>query len=137
MVVPYKPFNPRHECVLWLLQDYSNFQWLCNHLFALHEDYKEQYGKEYKSYVVFKNWYCQHDISEGFFKLPFEDMTNPFLAFSDGNEDLEEKYGHYIPNPSDKKKPYAVANSLEDAVLAYQEYLRRKPYAQGMTLTFI
>lgn len=133
---PYKPAHPHHECCLWLLQDYANYFWLVMHLHALHRAYNEASGKVHKSYGKFLAWNnkYQEELVEVF---PTHRLTLPFLAFSEGNEDLEEKYGHYEPNPYDEKKPYAVANSFDDAVIAYREYLKRKPYAQGLTLTFV
>ena len=136
--VPYKPCNPKHECCQWVLQDYQNFAWVRTHLVWLHARYLELSEKNYKSFLVFCRW--NTDISNKKIIAAYQSnvaLTLPFLAFSDGNEDLEQKYGHYIPNPNDKRKPYAVANSFLDATVAYQEYLRRKPYAQGLSLTFV
>ena len=134
--VPYKPSYTKHECSLWLLQDYSNFYWLTDHLHALHELYVKDSKKQHKSFTTFNAWYIDNivDLANTY---PVRKLTVPYLAFSEGNEDLERQYGHYVPNPNDKKTPYAVANSFSDATLAYQEYLRRKPYAQGKFLNFI
>lgn len=133
---PYKAFNPNHECALWVLQNSANLCWLYDHILQLSLNYIERKGKVHKSSQIVINWmdnnfqllkskYTKHDK-----------LTLPCLAFSDGNEDLEKQYGHYVPNPRNKKKPYAVANTVENACVAYQEYLRRKPYSQDKVLQF-
>ncbi len=133
----YKPVrNKYHEVILWVMKDFTNYCWLVQHFYCLHSNYQKDSGKTHKSYRIYDPWINETTATVIGKYTNHTELTLPYLAFSLGNEDLEEKYGHYEPNPYNKKEPYAVANTLNNAVLAYREYLKRKPYAQGMHLTF-
>lgn len=136
LTVPYRPTHKNHEVVLWLGQDFSNYCWLIEHINALHKSYVSDSNKSHKSFVTVQDWLITNwsGLSA---KLSLHKLTLPYLSFSEGNEDLEKQYGHYVPNPRNKKKPYAVANSFEDAVAAYREYIQRKSYAKGKQLVFV
>lgn len=50
----YKKTHTRHPCVIWAGESKSNWLWLKELNYALHEEYKYRYGKDktHKSYVV-------------------------------------------------------------------------------------
>ena len=62
----YKIAHKNHPCTIWTRQTRSNFKWLCEMTEELFKEYTRRYGKQHKSYSVFK--ICQqnsHIIPEG------------------------------------------------------------------------
>lgn len=42
-VTGWKPTHPHHRCTLWAGETRSNFEWLCEHAFALVEEHGRRY----------------------------------------------------------------------------------------------
>jgi hypothetical protein len=62
----YKIAHKNHPCTIWTRQTRSNFKWLCEMTEELFQEYTRRYGKQHKSYSVFKT--CEqnsHLIPEG------------------------------------------------------------------------
>lgn len=120
VVSPIKTFNPKHPSDLWVNLSRSNYEWSLNHLEALINIYDSKFNKP-TSYL---NSRLLLDIGKDRLnKLEFnnEELTNPHLAFTKESEDLKPKYGIKTGN-------YYIANTANDAVVAYREYLTRKSY---------
>jgi hypothetical protein len=62
----YKTAHLNHPCSIWTRQTRSNFKWLCEMTEELFQEYTRRYGKQHKSYSIFKT--CEqysHLIPEG------------------------------------------------------------------------
>ena len=62
----YKIAHLNHPCTIWTRKTRSNFKWLCEMTEELFQEYTRRYGKQHKSYSVFKT--CEqnsHFIPEG------------------------------------------------------------------------
>ena len=70
----YKVAHLNHPCSLWTRKTRSNFLWLCEMTEELFQEYTRRYGKQHKSYSIFKT--CEqyaHLIPDG-------ELTNFALA---------------------------------------------------------
>lgn len=47
MEVPYRPVHKNHPCTKWVRESLSNWRWLRDFTFALNEEYKYRYGKNF------------------------------------------------------------------------------------------
>lgn len=118
VVSPIKQFNPKHPSNLWVNLSKSNYEWSLNHLEALINIYDSKFNKP----TNYRNSRLLLDIGKNTsLKFDTEEFTLPHLAFTKESEDLKIKYGSKYGN-------YYVANTMEDAVIAYKTYLTRKSY---------
>lgn len=117
---PIGKFNPKHQSDLWINLSKGNYEWGVLHLEALLNIYDDNY-KQLGNYSNSRQLLviCKYLLYE--LKFSSEEITLPHLAFTAGNEDLKDKYGS-------SNGKYYVANSFEDAELAYKTYLSRKSY---------
>lgn len=124
--ITYDPVHPTHPSVLWAKESELNFAWLLIHTRTMFERLKTL-GKEHKSSIVFDN--IRQCWLEGKIKIPKYYLTNPLLAM--GAKNKKHNQDEYI----DIKKRYATltdkgwrAHDWDHAILAYQEYIRRKVF---------
>lgn len=98
---PYRSTHKNHPSNVWVRESYENFMWLWNHMEALSEEYLTRYGKQHKSYLIFKN------------------------------SDILVQAKQLLPNKGLTKKPNCAANQslgisykhVEDIYSAYKLYL--------------
>lgn len=117
---PIKQFNPKHQSSLWINLSRENFKWGLLHLEALLNIYDKKYNQP-TNYINSRELLviCKYLLYE--LKFKYEELTLPYLAFTEGNEDLKDKHGNSNGN-------FYVANSFKDAEIAYKTYLSRKNY---------
>ena len=129
---PYKPFNPMHECNVWVRESEQNFLWLLDHAQCIDAIYFEKFGKQRNTKIgtaddMF-NWVLSNFQK---LKLPPIGLTMPFLAMKNSAPDLVRDCGE----PVEIRSPYSGkvnlayrALSLEHLCNAYRTFLTRKPY---------
>lgn len=74
---PYKLSHKNHPCSLWVREDISNYNWLCELGIYLCYEYRHRYGKTHKSYDVIL-WCCDNKPN-----IPDVGFTSPALAMPD------------------------------------------------------
>lgn len=129
---PYRKFNPAHESRMWLEESEANFVWLLDNTIAILDLYETMQGRipNVKGNNAFNAVeYLLENLAK--LKLPKGPMTRPYLAMKNHSPDLVQKYATRasLVSPTTGNLNTAWrANSLSDAVIAYQIFLTRKPY---------
>ena len=115
-----KCFNPKHPSNKWLMASWKNFEWLLEYTeFGFHSMYKNSVKENSSSLVRYPALLkiCRELI-------PFHNdcLTPPYLAMDNS---IQIKYSTL------EDKVY-VAKSFKDAIEAYSEYMKTKPYVQHL-----
>ncbi len=124
ITVGYESFNPSHCCNIWLTESKENVDWFIDYAESI---FKANYY--HKSYPIWRN--CVNNLPE----LPSNGLTVPPLAFTD--KESITKTGKVRASCKDLKELYGVKDykgftrgiDWDNAVLGYNEYIKRKWYS--------
>jgi hypothetical protein len=117
---PYKTTHAKHPSRLWLENSMSNILWLIDLTNALIEIQLERSGKTHKCACVL-SW-CKNNLS--YLNISDVGITLPYLAMGAAPQ-IREKHGKEI---KDENNTVWLANTYEDAVIAYRKYMQTKEY---------
>ena len=96
----YKVAHLNHPCSLWTRKTRANFLWLCEMTEELFQEYTRRYGKQHKSYSIFKT--CEHYAH----LIPDGELTPHALAMPEQYKD---------PNPVTAYRNYYLGEKKDFA----------------------
>lgn len=99
----YKATHAKHPCTLWAAKSSGNFLSLCEHTYAMLEEYTERFGKKHKSGAVLDR--CVELFDEKNFS--WLEITPPPMAMPDHfkGEDIVESYRRFYASKPRMRYP--------------------------------
>ena len=94
----YRSTHKKHPSVLWVMENISHYEWLCNLGLALCEEYTSRYNKVHKSEQIIKE--CIYDppnIENGSFSPPPQCMPEQYHC----NDTVEAYRKYYVGEKRD------------------------------------
>jgi len=78
---PYKPTHANHPCTLWVKQSLQNYDWLCQLVEALHDEWQYRYNHEHN-----------HKSYDAYLQLKHEQIDLPCIGLTPPAQAMPGKY---------------------------------------------
>lgn len=105
----YKIAHINHPCSKWVRQNRSNFLWLCEMTEELFREYTKRYGKNHKSYEIYKT--CRNNANV----IPLGELSSFAQAMPDEykNSDAVKAYRTYYLKDKKEFSTWKLGNVPE------------------------